>query len=111
MMIWLSYNGPVIPGGQSTKVTIDGINFNLWWDGDHTMWYVIRSPSLTNPHVQNLDLGEFIKDAVNRGNIPSPSWHLMDIEAGFEIWQGGQGLQVDSLSICTPSPAGCRNAT
>ena len=94
MMIWLSHNGPVIPGGQSTKVTIEGINFNLWWDGDHTMWYVIRRPSLTNPHVQNLDLGEFIKDAVNRGYIPSPSWHLMDIEAGFEIWRGGQGLQV-----------------
>jgi hypothetical protein len=33
----------------------------------------------------------------------------MDIEAGFEIWQGGQGLQANSLSICTPSPVGCEN--
>jgi hypothetical protein len=109
MMIWLSHYGPAIPGGNSTEVTIDGLNFNLWWDGQ-TMWYVISSPSLTNPHVQNLDLGDFIKDAVNRGYIPSPSWYLMDIEAGFEIWQGGQGLQANSLSICTPSPVGCGNA-
>jgi Glycosyl hydrolase family 12 len=107
MMIWLSHYGPAIPGGDSTEVTIDGISFNLWWDGGHTMWYVIRSPSLSDPHVRNLDLGDFIKDAVNRGYIPSPSWYLMDIEAGFEIWQGGQGLQANSVSICTPSPVGC----
>ena len=109
-MIWLSHNGPAIPGGQLTNVTIDGIDFNLWWSGYRTMWYVIRSPSLTSPRVQNLDLGDFIKDAVNRGYIPSPSWYLMDIEAGFEVWQGGQGLQASSLSICTPSPVGCGNA-
>jgi Glycosyl hydrolase family 12 len=111
MMIWLSHHGPAIPGGKHTEVTLDGISFNLWWDGHHTMWYVIKSPSLANPHVQNLDLGDFIKDAVNRGYIPSPSWYLMDVEAGFEIWRGGQGLQVNSLSICTPSPVGCGNAT
>jgi hypothetical protein len=105
MMIWLSHYGPVVPAGKSTQVTIEGISFTLWWDGQHTMWYVIRSPSLTNPRVQNLDLGDFVRDAVNRGYIPSPSWYLMDIEAGFEIWQGGQGLQANSLSICTP--AGC----
>jgi hypothetical protein len=110
MMIWLSHYGPAIPGGNSTAVTIGGLNFNLWQDGQ-TMWYVISSPSLTHPHVQNLALGDFIKDAVNRGYIPSPSWYLMDIEAGFEIWQGGQGLQANSLSICTPSPVGCGNAT
>lgn len=110
MMIWLSHYGPAIPSGNPTNVTIDGINFNLWWDGDHTMWYIINQPSLTNPHVQNLDLGDFIKDAVSRGYIPSPSWYLMDIEAGFEIWQGGQGLQANSLSICTPSPVGCPSA-
>lgn len=109
MMIWLSRYGPVSPVGKSTEVTIDGIDFTLWWDGHHTMTYIIRSPSLSNPRVQNLALGDFIKDAVNRGYIPSPSWYLMDIEAGFEVWRGGQGLQVNSLNICTPSPAGCRS--
>jgi hypothetical protein len=109
MMIWLSHNGPAIPSGNATKVTIAGIDFNLWWDGT-TMWYVMTSPSLSNPRVQNLDLGDFIRDAVNRGYIPSPSWYLMDIEAGFEIWQGGAGLQASSLKICTPSPVGCESA-
>ena len=110
MMIWLSHYGPAIPRGNPAQVTIDGINFNLWWNG-HTMWYVVSSPSLTNPRVQNLNLGDFINDAVDRGYIPSPSWYLMDIEAGFEIWQGGQGLQANSLRICTPSPVGCENAS
>jgi hypothetical protein len=107
MMIWLSHNGPPIPSGNPTKVTIAGIDFNLWWDGS-TMWYVMTSPSLTNPRVQNLNLGDFIRDAVNRGYIPS-SWYLMDVEAGFEIWQGGAGLQASSLRICTPSPVGCES--
>jgi hypothetical protein len=110
MMIWLSHNGPAIPRGPSANITVDNINFDLWWDG-HTIWYVLASPSLKNPNVQNLDLGDFIKYAVNRGYMPYPSWYLMDIEAGFEIWQGGQGLQANSLSICTPSPVGCRTAT
>ena len=33
----------------------------------------------------------FTQDAVGRGAI-EPSFYLIDIEAGFEIWQGGQGL-------------------
>jgi len=110
MMIWLSHYGPAIPGGNPTEVTIGGLNFNLWRD-HQSMWYVMRSPSLTHPHVHNLVLGDFVKDAVNRGYIPSPSWYLMDVEAGFEIWQGGQGLQANSLSICTPSPVGCEDVT
>jgi hypothetical protein len=29
------------------------------------------------------------------------AWWLLDVEYGFEPWQGGQGLQVNSFSVCT----------
>ena len=45
----------------------------------------------------NLDLREFVQDALMRGTI-NPAWYLIDVEAGFEIWQGGSGLATRSFS-------------
>src|SRR5262249_8138130 len=39
-----------------------------------------------------------IADAVSRGYISS-SWYLIDVEAGFELWQGGAGLASKSFSV------------
>jgi hypothetical protein len=33
------------------------------------------------------------------------SWYLIDIEMGFEIWQGGTGLSVNSFAVSTNSTA------
>ncbi|MCW2929205.1 MAG: glycoside hydrolase, family 6, partial [Actinomycetia bacterium] len=49
-----------------------------------------------------------VADAVRRGYISS-SWYLIDVEAGFELWQGGAGLATNSFSVNaggsgTPSP-------
>jgi len=46
--------------------------------------------------VNNLDLGPLAADAVARGYMPS-MWYLIDVEAGFELWQGGAGLAANSL--------------
>jgi cellulose 1,4-beta-cellobiosidase len=27
------------------------------------------------------------------------SWYLIDVEAGFELWQGGTGLATDSFAV------------
>ena len=61
--------------------------------------------------VSNLDVGTLAQDAVSRGYI-SRSCYLIDVEAGFELWQGGAGLATDSFSVNvagagsspTPSP-------
>jgi cellulase/cellobiase CelA1 len=57
--------------------------------------------------VTNLDVGTLAQDAVSRGYLSS-SCYLIDIEAGFELWQGGAGLGTNSFSVNisgSPSPA------
>jgi cellulose 1,4-beta-cellobiosidase len=57
--------------------------------------------------VSGLDLAPLVQDAMSRGYI-QPSWWLIDIEAGFELWQGGAGLKTNSFSVSlngsTPPP-------
>jgi Glycosyl hydrolase family 12 len=101
LMIWLDRSGGVAPRGTPARAVIAGISFSVWMSA-HTIWYIATSPHLT---VTRLPLGLFTADALRRGAIPSASWHLMDAELGFEIWSGGTGLAVTSMSICTP--AGC----
>lgn len=48
--------------------------------------------------VIGLDLGEFVADAVSCGYIQN-SWYLINVEAGFELWQGGAGLATNSFSF------------
>jgi hypothetical protein len=47
----------------------------------------------------HLDIGAFAANAVSRGYM-SPAWYLIDVEAGFELWQGGAGLAVDQFNVC-----------
>jgi Glycosyl hydrolase family 12 len=102
MMIWLDHEGPVEPAGQvvASDVSIGGHVYNVWYSG-HTVSYVLSSPSSS---VTDLDLAPLAADAVSRGYMPS-SWWLIDVEAGFEPWQGGQGLAITSFNVC--DPAGC----
>jgi Glycosyl hydrolase family 12 len=100
MMIWLAYS-VVKPGHLTGTATIDGISFSVY-QSSHTVWYLAQGG---NASVTDMALAPFVTDALHRGAIPSSSWYLMDIEAGFELWSGGQGLAITSLSICTP--AGC----
>src|SRR6202034_3816010 len=48
------------------------------------------------------------QDSVSRGYTKS-AWYLIDIEAGFELWQGGAGLATNSFSVSingsSPSPS------
>jgi cellulase/cellobiase CelA1 len=60
--------------------------------------------------VSDLDLAPLVSDAVSRGYTKT-SWYLIDIEAGFELWQGGAGLATNSFSVdingAAPVPAAC----
>ena len=48
--------------------------------------------------VTNLDLGPLAQDAIGRGYMTS-SCYLIDVEAGFELWQGGAGLATKFFSV------------
>jgi len=105
VMIWINSRGGVQPFGSQTGTTnVDGMNWNVW-TGRQTSWNIISyvlNPGATS--VSNLDLKALFQDAENRGSI-NPSNYLLDVEAGFEIWQGGQGLGTNSFSV-TASTAG-----
>ncbi len=110
LMIWLNHHGPVQPFGSQVarNVSIGGRSYNAWYGKQawNTVSYTMTSGTTS---VSNLDLQPLIADAVSRGYI-STSWHLIDVEAGFELWQGGAGLATKSFSVKvagggTPSPS------
>jgi hypothetical protein len=103
LMIWLNSRGPVQPAGSKVgTTTIDGATWQVWttrMSGWNYVAYVREQPTSA---VSGLDIKAFTQDAVNRGSI-DPSWYLIDVEGGFEIWQGGQGLTTNSFSFGTPA--------
>jgi hypothetical protein len=109
LMIWLNHNGSVQPFGSqvASNVSIGGRGYNVWFgnQGWNTISYTMTSPATS---VSNLDIDQVVADAVSRGYIQN-SWYLIDVEAGFELWQGGAGLATTSFSVSTggssPSPS------
>jgi len=98
LMIWLNHNGPIEPyGSKATTATIDGRSYQVWFgqQGWNTVSYSMESGTTS---VQDLDIGKFVADAISHGWIQK-SWYLIDVEAGFELWQGGAGLATDSFAV------------
>jgi Glycosyl hydrolase family 12 len=99
LMIWLNHNGPVQPFGSrvASNVSIGGRGYNVWFgkQGWNTLSYTMTTGTTS---VSKLDLQALVADAVSRGYI-SRSWYLIDMEAGFELWQGGAGLATKSFSV------------
>jgi hypothetical protein len=100
LMIWLSARNRTVPA-RTRVVTVDQVRWYLLhtracYNG--TCWNSVQfrrvRPALG---VKNLQLSPFITRAEAHGWI-KPSWWLENIEAGFEIWQGGTGLATDSFS-------------
>ena len=112
LMVWLNHNGPVQPFGSevATNVTVGGVGYNVW-EGSQgsfdTVSYTMTTPETS---VSGLDLAPLAQNAVSRGYL-SNSCYLIDIEAGFELWQGGGGLATNSFSVdingAPPVPATC----
>jgi len=101
VMVWLNHHGPVQPAGSvvATDVLLGGHRYDVWYSpgsstGD-TISYEMTSP---RTGVTDLDIGTIIKDVERRG-YTQPSWYLISVEAGFEIWRGGAGLATRSFSV------------
>lgn len=110
VMIWINHQGSIQPFGSDVgDVTLDGVSWQVW-TGNQTSWkivsYVANSPVTS---VSNLNLLPFFADAVSRGSLSTSYW-LLDVEYGFEIWTGGDGLAVNSFSVSAAagsSGSGC----
>ncbi len=104
LMVWLNHNGPVQPFGSqvAANVSIGGHSYNVW-EGAQSTWNTV-SYTMTSgaTSVSNLDIGQLAQDAINRGYMPRSCW-LIDVEAGFELWQGGTGLTTSSFTVAINS--------
>ncbi len=106
IMIWLNSRGGVQPfGGKTGTSTAAGHNWDVW-TGNQTSWkiisYVLQGGATS---VSGLDVKALIDDAVGRGSV-NPAHYLIDAEAGFEVWQGGQGLATTSFSFAASTGSG-----
>jgi hypothetical protein len=106
IMIWLNHQGSIQPfGSQTATETIDGTTWEVW-TGRESSWNIVsyvRETPVTS--VSNLNLLPFFSDAVSRGSL-EPSWWLIDVEYGFEIWTGGQGLAMSGYSVSAAAGSG-----
>jgi hypothetical protein len=94
VMIWLSQRHVPLPVAAPI-VWVDHVRWRLaHWRTCHdgTCWNYAQFRRL-HPvlAVRHLHLAPFFRRAEARGWI-QPSWWLENIEAGFELWQGGRGL-------------------
>jgi endoglucanase len=100
MMIWINHYGGVQPAGSvvASNVSIGGNTYTVW-ESRASTWnvvsYVMNSGTTS---VSNLDVDLLAADSVTRGYMTN-SDYLIDLEAGFEIWQGGTGLATNSYSV------------
>jgi hypothetical protein len=103
LMVWYhmpTSNQPI--GTSMTSATIGGKNWNVWYgtnsgNGKPCVSYVAQ----TSINSFTYSLGDFIQDAVTRGYVQN-SWYLTNVFAGFEIWNGGVGLEVTDFSVTVP---------
>jgi hypothetical protein len=100
LMVWLNRSAEATPTGTqvATGVSIAGLTWKVWYGAGGNGPCVSYVLSPRGSSVTNLDLGLLAADAVDRGYL-STSWYLIDVEAGFELWSGGAGLESKALSV------------
>ena len=104
IMIWLNHTGSIQPVGSNTGATFTsgGRSWAVWtgWNGSNNVVSYVSSGMSS----WSADLKPFLLDAVNRGSgYGNTSWYLTSIQMGFEPWQGGVGLAVNSFSASVSS--------
>lgn len=97
LMIWGNHQGPIQPiGSRVGTATLAGATWDVWIGNPG--WNVISYVRQQKTTSLSLNLTEFTNDAVRRGQVQS-SWYLTSAQFGFEPWQGGPGLAVNSFSF------------
>lgn len=97
LMVWLHDPGGAQPvGSEVGNVTIDGVNYSIWYGNNGGVGVVSYLRGSTNS--MTFDLNTFIEDAIERGYVQS-SWYLSNVFAGFEIWSGGAGLETTDFYV------------
>jgi cellulase/cellobiase CelA1 len=97
IMIWFNRQGPIQPIGSVVgSANVGGRTWEVWRgsNGANNVISYVAPSAISSWSFSVLD---FINDTRNRGLITN-SWYLTSIQAGFEPWNGGTGLGVNSFS-------------
>ncbi|MEU7277914.1 cellulose binding domain-containing protein [Streptomyces sp. NPDC045431] len=97
IMIWFNRVGPINPvGSRVGTATVAGRGWEVW-TGNNGANDVISFVAPSAISSWSFDVMDFIDQAVARG-LAQPSWYVTSVQAGFEPWQNGAGLRVNSFS-------------
>ncbi|HTZ45802.1 MAG TPA: hypothetical protein VMB79_18215 [Jatrophihabitans sp.] len=104
IMIWGSHSGPPQPVGSKVgTATLAGATWDVW-EGN-IGWNVLSYVRQQTTNALNISVKDFTTDAVQRGYVQT-AWYLTSVQFGFEPWQGGPGLAVNSFAFSTNGAAG-----
>ncbi|MFE3514089.1 cellulose binding domain-containing protein [Streptomyces sp. NPDC059166] len=97
IMIWFNRVGPVQPIGSPVgTATVGGRTWEVW-TGSNGANDVISFLAPSAIASWSFDVMDFVDQTVARG-MAGNDWYLTSVQAGFEPWQNGAGLSVDSFS-------------
>ncbi len=96
LMLWFDSHGVAPAGSIIDVITFGDIVWEVWFAD--VGWNLITYRRRTPTNLAEIDLLPFIQDAVDRKLI-HPKWFMMDLEAGFELWNKGAGLQTNMFSF------------
>lgn len=99
LMIWANHRDTV-PIGQiiEASVSIGGGNWEVWYGQNANGWNTVSYVNIANPTGIELDVADFINEAVGRG-YATGSDYLLGVQAGFEIWRGSAEFKSDSYTV------------
>ncbi|MFF3349812.1 cellulose binding domain-containing protein [Streptomyces sp. NPDC002779] len=97
IMIWFNRVGPIQPIGSPVgNATVGGRTFEVWTGSNgHNDVISFVAPSAISSW--SFDVMDFVDQTVARG-MAQNNWYLTSVQAGFEPWQNGAGLAVNSFS-------------
>jgi endoglucanase len=101
LMIWANHAGAPQPAGsQVGTVSIEGAAWNVWFGrgSGSISWNVVSYVRQATTSAITVNLKDFTNDSLARGYLQS-AWYLTSVQFGFEPWQGGPGLGVNSFSF------------
>ncbi|MFB7085065.1 cellulose binding domain-containing protein [Streptomyces sp. NPDC056296] len=97
IMIWFNRVGPIQPiGSQVGTAAVGGRTWEVWTgsNGSNDVLSFVAPSAVTD---WSFDVMDFVRATVARG-LAEDDWYLTSVQAGFEPWQNGAGLAVNSFS-------------
>ncbi|MDT0610888.1 GH12 family glycosyl hydrolase domain-containing protein [Streptomyces lancefieldiae] len=105
IMIWFNRVGPIQPIGSPVgTATVGGRTWEVWTgsNGANDVLSFVAPSAISG---WNFDVMDFVRATVARG-LAEDDWYLTSVQAGFEPWQNGTGLAVNSFSSTVETGSG-----